>query len=231
MLHFKFPSIILMGVLGLVTSSSASAWFTVEQYDDYTSTDIIELIDYANNNQADTISEWDTIDFTDYTSGVSGDVAGSSVWPSALSSENAGSYDAINETFFVKVSGVFSVEDAGEYLFQTYSDDGVFLFIDGELVIDDPNLHSSKRLNASITLSEGLYDIELFYFENTGIGSLELTYSSEFSSELQLVRSVSGFTTSEASLVNDVPEPTSAMLFAMGFWGLTARRSNSTKTS
>jgi len=57
---------------------------------------------------------------------------------------------------------------AGPYKFTVGSDDGIRLWIDGVLKVDDWNTHSYTTHTFSVTLSAGWHNFELHYFEATG---------------------------------------------------------------
>lgn len=57
---------------------------------------------------------------------------------------------------------------AGTYTFTTKSDDGIRLYIDGNLVIDNWNDHAMMINTSTLTLSAGLHNIKVEYYENAG---------------------------------------------------------------
>jgi len=63
----------------------------------------------------------------------------------------------------------------GRYLFSTYSDDGIRLTIDGEVVIDSWQPMRGYR-SALVDLSEGTHTVELEYFEQRGIALVRLDW-------------------------------------------------------
>ncbi len=65
---------------------------------------------------------------------------------------------------------------AGTYNFVATSDDGVRLFIDDNLIIDDWKIHAVKTNTAGYTLSEGFHKVVLEYFENGGDASVSLKW-------------------------------------------------------
>jgi hypothetical protein len=71
------------------------------------------------------------------------------------------------DTFSVRWSGRAFVGASGNYTFQTTSDDGVRLWVDGILVIDNWTTHApTTNASAPIALKAGFYyDIKLEYFE------------------------------------------------------------------
>ena len=63
----------------------------------------------------------------------------------------------------------------GSYLFSTYSDDGVRLYIDGKRVIDSWRPMRGYR-SATVDLSEGVHTVRLEYFERGGIALVRLDW-------------------------------------------------------
>ncbi len=55
----------------------------------------------------------------------------------------------------------------GNYIFNTVSDDGVRLYIDNQLVIDQWNDHSETKHTAQKTLTAGSHDINVEFYDNT----------------------------------------------------------------
>jgi hypothetical protein len=63
----------------------------------------------------------------------------------------------------------------GTYLFSTYSDDGVRLYVDGRRVIDSWRPMRGYR-SATLELNEGLHTIRLEHFEERGIALVRLDW-------------------------------------------------------
>jgi len=84
------------------------------------------------------------------------------------------------DTFSVRWTGQILAQYSEEYTFYTTSDDGVRLWIDGKLIIDDWVDHSSTTRTGKIKLEAGKkYDIRLEYYENEGVASVMLGWSSK----------------------------------------------------
>ena len=66
---------------------------------------------------------------------------------------------------------------AGNYTFFTLSDDGSKLFIDGNLLVNNDGLHGNRELQGSVSLTAGVHDIEVQYFEQGTAQVLEVSYS------------------------------------------------------
>ncbi len=128
--------------------------FKASYYDYDTSLSSLDDIDW---NATPTFSE--QIDEIDYAN------SGGSFW-------EGGSTD----TFGAKIEGGITIENGGEYTFHLGGDDGVELYIDGQLVIDHDGLHGFSTKSQTVTLSEGDHTIEVRYFENSGSAGLKLEW-------------------------------------------------------
>ena len=73
-------------------------------------------------------------------------------------------------------SGYIKIDQSGLYEFQTSSDDGSRLHINGFPVVDNDGLHGRVVVNGDIPLEEGLHKIELDYFERGGQQSLDVKW-------------------------------------------------------
>jgi hypothetical protein len=83
------------------------------------------------------------------------------------------------DAFSARWTGRVFVSTNGSYTFHTTSDDGVRLWVDGTLVIDNWTPHTST-INGSppIALKAGFYyDIKLEYFENQAAAVAKLAWT------------------------------------------------------
>ncbi|HJP96312.1 MAG TPA: PA14 domain-containing protein [Candidatus Saccharimonadales bacterium] len=84
-----------------------------------------------------------------------------------------------NNTFSARWTGKIMVPATGKYTFYTRSDDGVRLWVNGQLLINNWTLHSVTENKAQVTLTAGQkYDIKMEYYENTGKAVAKLFWSS-----------------------------------------------------
>ena len=65
---------------------------------------------------------------------------------------------------------------AGTYRFTTVSDDGLRLWVDGVLVIDEWNDHSAKTVSADKALAAGHHLVTVEFYENTGDAVAKLSW-------------------------------------------------------
>jgi hypothetical protein len=82
------------------------------------------------------------------------------------------------ETFSIRWAGQIAVPVAGSYRFVTRSDDGVRLWLENQLLIDNFTPHpETEDRSAPITLNSGQsYNLRLEYFERTAIAVIRLMW-------------------------------------------------------
>ena len=165
----------------VVESGKGPLKFILDQYTGYWSNKLSDLQNYVNKfnpltskNKYSVVT--DAIDYTDDRGGFAGELNFDRRWPAA-EALNVWGTGGINDQFFAKISGDFSIEKEGLYRFRTYNDDGVFLLVDGILVINDSSLHPEQIFTGDINLSAGNHQLELYFFENGGEASLEFSVS------------------------------------------------------
>ena len=84
-----------------------------------------------------------------------------------------------NNNFSVRWTGQVRPPVSGQYVFSTVADDGVRLWVNGQLVIDAPNDRgASTNTSAQITLTADTnYAIQLEYYERTGSAAITLNWA------------------------------------------------------
>ena len=83
------------------------------------------------------------------------------------------------DTFSVRWSGLLQVPETGTYMFSTLNSDGVRLYINGALVIDDYVDQTTNWIDgASVNLTAGqMVDLQMEYYENTGSAVAKLKWT------------------------------------------------------
>jgi len=77
--------------------------------------------------------------------------------------------------FSIRWTGKILAGETGQYKFITSADDGVHLWVNGKLLIDDWNVHATETHYKLVSLEKGkIYDIKLEYFENAGGANVKL---------------------------------------------------------
>lgn len=83
--------------------------------------------------------------------------------------------DFPSDNFSARWTGYLKVNEAGRYALEVASDDGVRLYVDDRLVIDEWRDHDVARHSFSTELAANVfYKIRLEYYENTGGASVAL---------------------------------------------------------
>lgn len=92
-----------------------------------------------------------------------------------------------NDKFSIRMTGVITLPEDGYQLVVT-SDDGVRVWIDDQLVIDDLVLNAGTRVSSELpSLAGERHRIRIDYFENTGAASFSLKWRSEPSATAELI--------------------------------------------
>ena len=107
--------------------------------------------------------------------------AATCVWERVDSEQTTGAWPGapagLIDRFAVVVDGMLLVPEAGVYRLTLESDDGAWLWVDGEMAVDNGGLHGMSSASAQVRLSAGLHELRIDYFENTGIAGLRLLWS------------------------------------------------------
>ncbi len=104
---------------------------------------------------------------------------------------DAGPHDGVGaDRFSARWSGTLTPPTAGTYTFATETDDGVRLYIDDELVIDDWRGHFVTRNEAEVALTGDPVSIRLEYFEIDLAASAKLLWSVDGGPEAVVPESV-----------------------------------------
>ena len=69
------------------------------------------------------------------------------------------------EDFAIRFRGKLAIDTPGLYHFGLYADDGAKLYIDGTLIVDNDGIHGAKSETGIITLTTGMYPVEIHYFQ------------------------------------------------------------------
>ena len=77
-------------------------------------------------------------------------------------------YSDVQDYYALRFTGKLSVPKTGDYLLHIRSDDGAQLFIDGQKLIDNNYNHGmDERPSGFISLTAGMHDLQLDYYNNT----------------------------------------------------------------
>jgi hexosaminidase len=79
-------------------------------------------------------------------------------------------------SFGLEFKGFIEVEADGIYTFYCSSDDGILLYIDGDLIVDGDKVHHGVVNEGQAALKAGLHDIRVLYFQRLYRQSLSVSY-------------------------------------------------------
>lgn len=120
------------------------------------------------------------------------------------------------DTFSVRWMGQLQAVKAGNYTLRTFSDDGVRLWINGALVINNWTIHSGTyNTSPTIKLAAGQkVDLKLEYFENTGSSTIRLEWRRPGLSNFSTIPQSQLLATSDSTLksANASPVPSSLLM-------------------
>lgn len=86
--------------------------------------------------------------------------------------------------FSVRIEGFIQADTTGIYTFETRGDDGVRLFVNGSLVVNDYTDHGARNRTGTISLTGGVwYPILVEHYENGGRQRLRLRWQTPTSTE------------------------------------------------
>lgn len=81
------------------------------------------------------------------------------------------------DRYAVQIDSTISIPATGIWTFQTRSDDGSKLYINGARVVANDGNHSMRTRSGSVTLTQGDHDFRIRYFENWGRQGLIANWS------------------------------------------------------
>jgi hypothetical protein len=97
-----------------------------------------------------------------------GQYIGSFAWDGGLTRWGTGGPLGQTDQFLIEQTRVFLAPSAGQYTFRTSSDDGSWLWVDGQPVVVNNGLHAETEMIGKIELSAGAHVVAFKYFDRTG---------------------------------------------------------------
>lgn len=85
--------------------------------------------------------------------------------------------------FGIEWEGYLSITQRGIYRFATKSDDGSVVYIDGNLIVDNDDMHAERYISCIISLDEGLHHVRIKYFDGGGAAIMEFLWTPPGGSE------------------------------------------------
>ena len=95
---------------------------------------------------------------------------------SAIASQCDNSYKQRDEWYALKFEGYVTLPNDGIYTFYTSSDDGSYLYIDSEEVVNNDGSHPMVERSGLLALKAGTYPIKVTFHQGMGGQGLEVSY-------------------------------------------------------
>ena len=93
-----------------------------------------------------------------------------------------------SDLYSVRWTGKVIADRSGEYTFITSADDGIHLWVNGEMLVDDWETHPTETHKGTIYLEEGqAYDIKMEYFEFMGGANVKLGWKLPLSGDAEKI--------------------------------------------
>lgn len=85
----------------------------------------------------------------------------------------------------MRMTGYIQFAETGQYAMQALSNDGLILYLSGELAINDPEQHADRLSNVAYAdvKTPGWYEIVIEYFQRKGTAALKLRWQTPGSAE------------------------------------------------
>jgi len=97
-----------------------------------------------------------------------GSAIGSFAWDGSLTHWGSGGPLGQTEQFLIEQTRVFLAPTDGQYAFRTSSDDGSWLWVDGQPVVVNNGLHEETAIVGTINLAAGPHVLAFKYFDRSG---------------------------------------------------------------
>ncbi|MBW8864294.1 MAG: hypothetical protein JF609_05100, partial [Verrucomicrobia bacterium] len=86
------------------------------------------------------------------------------------------SSDNGDHNYIWRETGIFNAPSAGQYTFTSSTDDGSWLYVDGNLIIYDNTSHATQAHSGTMSLFAGLHSVDWLYWNGGGPGNGSLTW-------------------------------------------------------
>ena len=94
-----------------------------------------------------------------------------------------------NRGIGMRMEGLLHIDRPGTYRFQALSNDGIRVYLDGQRIIDDPDVHSNRlSAVAAVDIADpGWHPLEVEYFQRKGTAAIMLYWQPPESGALSII--------------------------------------------
>lgn len=87
--------------------------------------------------------------------------------------------------------GLLHLDRPGQYSFQALANDGIRIYLHGDMLFEDPEKHSARLTPVGVFEAEkgGWYPVQIFYFQRKGSAALKLYWKKPDRSSFEVVPS------------------------------------------
>ncbi len=101
-----------------------------------------------------------------------GDYIGSFAWDGSQQTWEEEGPLGQRDQFLVEQTRVIKLEQDGTYDFRTTTNDGSWLWVDDQLVVDNSGLHEPRPMTGTVELKAGLHVLSFRYFDRASVASI-----------------------------------------------------------
>ncbi len=87
------------------------------------------------------------------------------------------------------MDGFLNLDRSGEYRFQALANDGIRIFVNGRMILEDPRVHGDRLSPVGVVRVEkpGRYPVRILYFQRKGTAALKLYWQPPGAGKFTLV--------------------------------------------
>ena len=89
----------------------------------------------------------------------------------------------------VRLTGLLLITQPGQITFKAKSNDGIRIFVNDKIILNDPNVHSDRFSESSAVefTAPGYYNLTVLYFQRKGTAAIELWWKESDAGEYSII--------------------------------------------
>lgn len=85
-------------------------------------------------------------------------------------------FKGLEDNFKIQSEGYLFIDKPGEYIIESWSDDGSLVYINGDLIVDNDGDHGTEKKSGEVNLTEGYHPLKVEYYNGAGGKFLSLNW-------------------------------------------------------